>query len=145
MNSKYLTTVNLDPFLRNAIGVNNLFENMLNRCENVNSGNYPPYNIIRHDDNYYTIEIAVAGFDKDNIDIRVENSELVVESVGADEVNVEEPEYIHKGIAVRQFKRTWALADHVKVVDARMENGLLHISLKREVPEALKPKQIEIR
>jgi len=146
--TRHLTTVNLDPFLRNAIGVNNLFTDMLYRCETVNAGNFPPYNIIAVDDDHYEIEMAIAGFSKDNVDIRVENGELIVESVhndDADNADSIEVNYIHHGIADRSFRRIWALADHVEVTDATLDNGILKIKLERQVPEALKPKLIQIK
>lgn len=145
--SRYLTTLNLDPFLRNAIGMDRVFESMMPRIEHANSGNYPPYNIIGVDDDNWLVEIAVAGFDKDEIDITVENGQLVIKG---DHVTVEEDEgpeheYLHRGISSRSFERTFTLADHVEVKNADIKNGILTIALEREVPEALKPKRIEIK
>lgn len=148
MNSKYLTTVNLDPFLKGAIGVNSHFADMLNRCENANTGNYPPYNIIEVDEDHYIVELAIAGFEKDEVDVTVENGTLIVESVHTAEPydeDVTEPNYIHHGISSRAFKRMWQLADHVEVTGAAIQNGILTIGLTRKVPEALQPKKIEIK
>ena len=150
MNSRNLTTLNLEPFLRNAIGVDRFFENTLNRIEHANTGNYPPYNIIEVDENHYEIEVAVAGFDKEEISVRVEDGylsvagdhkeEIVDTGMAADDVN-----YIHRGISARSFERKFALAEHVEVTGAEVINGILKVELQREIPEALKPKLIEIK
>ena len=144
MTSKHLTTLNLDPFLRNAIGVHRTFENMLDRFEHVNTGNYPPYNIVQIDDDNYRVEIAVAGFSKDDISITVEDGQLDVRGESSEPRTAGET-FLHQGISARAFERHFALADHVEVKGASVINGILMITLQREVPEALKPKLIEIK
>ena len=142
MTSKHLTSLNLEPFLRNAIGVDRIFENMINRVEHANTGNYPPYNIIQHDENNYQVEVAVAGFAKEDISVTDENSRLIIEGGHTVDLAVK---MLHNRIISRDLAPTLSLADHVEVTDAKVENGILTIDLERMVPEALKPKQIEIK
>jgi len=107
-----------------------------------NGNGYPPYNIAQINEDEYMISLAVAGFGMDNLEITTDGDQLKIEGTapkGDDEVN-----YLHKGIGGRNFRREFTLADHVKVADAKLELGMLNIHLKREVPEALKPKKIEI-
>jgi len=150
-NSRHLSTINLDPFLRSTIGLPGMFENMLNRAEqcSTNSGNYPPYNIIEIDEDHYLIEVAVAGFNKDEITITTHDGQLKIagfqETITNEGEDIPNPNYLHKGISARSFEREWALAEHVEVTNAQVENGLLQIELAREIPEALKPKTIKIK
>jgi molecular chaperone IbpA len=148
-NSRYLTSINLDPFLKNAIGFSNNIQSMLDRCENANTGNYPPFNIVEIDEDHYRVELAVAGFKNDELTVEVENGELKVsgfqETVTEEDEDLPDERYIHRGISARSFTRVWTLADHVEVTDASMEDGILKIELEREVPEALQPKRIEIK
>ena len=108
---------------------------------NASQGSYPPYNVINNSDDQYTVEIAVAGFAKDDLTIEEHNGELIIRGEVAGE---EEKTYLHKGISSRKFERVFTLADHVHVTDAVVENGLLSVSLVREVPEELKPRTIAI-
>ncbi|GGH33455.1 molecular chaperone IbpA [Cribrihabitans marinus] len=103
---------------------------------------YPPYNIEKTDADSYRISIAVAGFTESDLSVEVKENALVVSARKAEED--EERTYLHRGIATRAFERRFTLADHVRVTGASHENGMLHIDLKREVPEALKPRRIEI-
>jgi len=146
--TRHLSTINLDPFLRSTIGLPGMFENMINRAEQcqTNNGNYPPYNIIEIDEDHYLVEVAVAGFNKDEITITTHDGQLKIEGYQVDkDEESEEPNYLHKGISARSFEREWALAEHVEVTNAQVENGLLQIELAREIPEALKPKTIKIK
>jgi molecular chaperone IbpA len=107
-----------------------------------NGNGYPPYNIAQINEDEYMISLAVAGFGMDNLEITTDGDQLKIEGTapkGDEEVN-----YLHKGIGGRNFRREFKLADHVKVADATLDLGMLNIHLKREVPEALKPKKIEI-
>jgi len=108
-----------------------------------NIPNYPPYNIIKHDDNNYTIELAVAGFGQTDIDIEMEDGKLVVRgNIKADET----PEnFLFRGIANRAFTRSFAIDDHIEVKDAEMFNGMLKIFLERLIPEEKKPKKIQVK
>ena len=104
---------------------------------------YPPYNIRTTGEDHYQITMAVAGFSEDDIDITTEHNRLLITGKRADEEE-EQGEYLHRGIATRSFERRFNLADHVKVISANLENGLLHIDLEREIPEAMKPRSIKI-
>ena len=146
--TRNLTTLNLDPFLRSTIGLPSMFENMINRAEQcqTNNGSYPPYNIIEIDEDHYLVEVAVAGFNKDEIEITTHDGRLKIEGrQNRNDDELDELTYLHKGISARSFEREWALAEHVEVTKAKVENGLLQIELAREIPEALKPKTITIK
>lgn len=143
--TKHLTSVNLDSFLKNAIGFENLFSHALPRLEHINSNNYPPYNIIAVDDDHFRLEVALAGFAKDDIEVTVEDGYLTVQSHKVEETDEEQENYIYKGISSRSFMRSFKLGEHVEVTNASMDNGILVVEVERIVPEALKPKQIEVK
>ena len=139
-----LTTLDLPNFHRSFIGFDRLFDEMDRVFENsTNKGaSYPPYNIAQINDNEYMISIAVAGFGMDNLEIEKDKNVLKIDGTqpkGADEVN-----YVHRGIAGRNFTREFTLAEHVDVKSAKLEKGMLNVHLVREVPEELKPKTIKI-
>lgn len=139
---------NLQPFtplLRQTVGFdrfNDLFESILNGAEERFDA-YPPYNIEKTSEDDYQIVLAVAGFSESDLNIIVEDDHLHV-SAKTVQNEGEVPTYLHRGIASRGFERRFRLADHIKVDDARLENGLLTISLTREVPEEKKPRMIAI-
>ena len=138
-----LQTVNLPQFHRATIGFDRLFNELERGFEkSPNGSGYPPYNIAQINEDEFMISIAVAGFGMDNLSITKDQDQLKIEGTapkGDDEVN-----YLHKGIGGRNFRREFTLADHVNVADATLDLGMLNIHLKREVPEALKPKTIKI-
>ena len=115
---------------------------MFDEAARVDAPAYPPYNIELVEDDKYRITMAVAGFAEDELDIEVEGDSLKV--IGSKQKTEEPKQYLHQGIAARNFERRFNLADHVEVRGARIENGLLHIDLERVVPEAMKPRKIEI-
>ena len=138
-----LTTLDLPSIHRSFIGFDRLFDEMETRFANSTSQGYPPYNIAQVNDGEYVITLAVAGFGMDNLDITHEKNILRIEGTspkGGEEVN-----YLHKGIAERNFRREFTLADHVEVINASLDNGMLNVYLKREVPEELQPKKIAIQ
>jgi molecular chaperone IbpA len=135
-----LTALDLHPLYRNAIGVDRLFDRLISNIE-APQNNYPPYNIVQVNEDEYFIELAVAGLDENDIEITQDQNTLVI--TGAIEVS-EDFNYLHKGIAGRNFRREFTLADHVEVVSADLNKGILLINLKRELPEAMKPKTIAI-
>ena len=137
-----MTTYDLSPLLRSSVGFD-VFDNIFDSVFNLNESNtsYPPYNILKSDNNY-TISLAIAGFSKDEIDISLQENELVIKGVAKDQNN--KIEFLHRGIAGRNFERKFRLADTIKVSDANYENGLLNIYLEREIPEHQKPRKIEI-
>ena len=138
-----LTTLDLPSFHRATIGFDRLFEQMNTQFANSPNGNgYPPYNIAQINEDEFMISLAVAGFGMDNLSITTDGDQLKIEGTtpkGDEEVN-----YLHKGIGGRNFRREFTLADHVEVVNANLELGMLNIHLKRNLPEALKPKTIKI-
>lgn len=136
-----LTALDLHPLYRNAIGVDRLFDRLINNIESTSQSNYPPYNIVQVNENEYFIEMAVAGLDEKDLEITQDQNTLIV--AGNIEVS-EELNYLHKGIAGRSFRREFTLADHVEVTQADLKKGILFIRLKREIPEAMKPKTIAI-
>jgi molecular chaperone IbpA len=109
-----------------------------------NAKGYPPYNIAKRDENEYRITLAVAGFSEDELDISSFENTLTIKGKSSTEEE-EGLRYLHRGIAGRAFERRFQLADHVKVQGARLENGLLHVEMERELPEALKPQTIAIQ
>ncbi len=136
-----MRTVDFAPLYRNAIGFDRLL-NMMEANSNKNSqGGFPPYNIEQQEENKFRITMAVAGFSDDEIDITQQENTLVVRG---ERKPGEEKKYVYQGIAERDFERKFQLADYVKVVGATMENGLLHIDLERETPEAMQPRKIAI-
>jgi len=128
----------LSPLYRSTVGFDRLFE-MIDRVDQAN--NWPPYNIEKLGDDQYRITMAVAGFGADEIEMTQQGNALLVSGQKKAE---EGKQYLHRGIATRAFKQTFNLADHVKATGANLANGLLMIELQREVPEALKPRRIEI-
>jgi len=135
------TNLDFTPLFRSSIG----FDRMLNalaasRAEMVDT--WPPYDIVKNGEDDYRITMALAGFSQDELAITQERNLLIV---SGQRPNAEELEYLHRGIAGRSFERRFELADHVKVVGAELVNGLLTIDLEREVPQEMKPRQIEIR
>jgi molecular chaperone IbpA len=135
----------LTPLYRSTVGFDR-FGSMLDQLlsGDVPAPSYPPYNIEKTGDDAYRITLAVAGFGQDDLNIEIKDQSLTITAKkrGADEEN--QPNFLYRGIAERGFERRFQLADHMKVIGAGLENGLLHIDLVREVPEALKPRTIAI-
>ena len=136
-----MRTVDFTPLYRSAIGFDRLFDMMEASSAKNTSGGYPPYNIEQKDEHNFRITMAVAGFAEEQLDLTQKENMLIVKG----ERKVEEGRtYVYQGIAERDFERKFQLADYVKVVGASMENGLLHIDLEREIPEAMQPRKIAI-
>jgi len=131
------------PLYRSSVGFDQL-ASLMDRALSAEAGqpSYPPYNIEKTAEDAYRISIAVAGFAADDLDIEVKENALVVTARKAEED--EDRTYLHRGIATRAFERRFHLADHVRVIGASHEDGMLHIDLEREIPEALKPRRIAI-
>ena len=123
-----------------AIGFDRYFED-LDRLSNLSQPNYPPYNVVKVDDENFIVELAVAGFDKTEISVTKEKNQLIIE--GKKEAD-EEIEYVHKGLATRSFKRSFTLADDIVIDSAWCDNGILSVQLIREIPEEDKPQEIKI-
>ena len=138
-----MNRIDLTPLYRSSVGYDR-FGSLLDaafQTEKTSTG-YPPYNIEVVEENSYTITVAVAGFKENELSIQVENGVLTVS--GKKEASEGAKSFLHQGIATRSFERKFNLADHIEVVNADLQDGLLNISLVKEVPEAMKPKSIAI-
>lgn len=133
------------PLYRSTVGFDRL-ANMLDRALTTDAGTntYPPYNIEKSGDDTYRISIAVAGFSEDELSVEMRDGQLVIAAKKAEVDTPDTVTYLHRGIASRAFEKRFQMADHVRPVEAETKDGLLHIDLVREVPEALKPRRIEI-
>ena len=141
-----LTTLDLSPFYRNSIGIDRLFDRMINQIDTAaaSTTNYPPYNLVKTGDNTYEIQVAVAGFTQGEVTVNVNEGQLIITG---EKLSTDLPEghvYEHQGISARRFIRTFTLADYVEVTSAQSRDGILTVSLERQVPEALQPKTIAI-
>ena len=134
----------LSPLYRSTVGFDRLFDMLDSSGVETNGPTYPPYNIERTGEDAYRVTMAVAGFGKDDIDIVAKENVLTIKAEKQEEKADETREMLYQGIAARAFERRFQLADHVQVTGASLENGLLHIDLVREVPEAMKPRKITI-
>ena len=140
-----MRTYDLSPLYRSTVG----FDRLANIMDNVRStdssqSGYPPYNIEKIGDDAYRISIAVAGFTDAELTIEARDGQLIISGKKVTETEQKEVNYLHRGIATRAFEKRFQLADHVRALGATTENGLLHVDLVREVPEALKPRKIKI-
>ena len=141
-----MTRIDLTPFYRSAIGFDrmaNLVDNLFQTPETGNS-NFPPYNIEKIGETDYRITMAVAGFSEADLDVTIHEGTLIVTGNANQETLDEEKTFLYRGIAGRQFERRFQLADFIEIKSADLKNGLLHINLKREVPEKMKPRKINI-
>jgi molecular chaperone IbpA len=139
-----MRTYDLTPFYRSTVGFDRLFS-LLDQVTSDGSPGYPPYNIERTGDNAYRITVAVSGFAKDELSIVAKENTLTIKGEKvANENGKDKPEVLYRGIAARTFERIFQLADFVLVKNASLENGLLHVDLVREIPEAKKPRNIPI-
>ena len=143
MTNLTLRSLDIPSIHKFAVGFDNMFDELLRNTSQQASTNYPPYNVIKHSEDKFTIELAVAGFKEGDINVQIEKNQLTVTGDQATELN-NEREYLHKGISARNFTRVWTLADNVEVKGAEVANGILTISLERYVPEEQKPKKIAI-
>ena len=132
------------PYRRSTVGFDRLFDMLENSSASQAQENYPPFDLIKLGDNEYRIELAVAGFKPDEIDITAQQNVLIVSGRKSEEGEQTSSDYIYRGIATRSFERRFALADHINVKAADMKDGLLAIDLVREIPESMKPKKINI-
>ena len=142
MSNLSMTTTALSPELgRWMIGFDHLFDTL--NAASPARVSYPPYNIIRRDDDHYSIEIAVAGFGEQDLEVTVNNGMLTVTGEIQDQPEAETV-YVHRGLSRRKFQRVWRLVEYVEVVSATVKNGIMTIELERKLPEALKPRTVAI-
>ena len=140
MQLKAVSPADFANLSRALIGFDQIFNQRLQQA----NSNYPPHNIVKYSDSEYAIEIAVAGFSKEEITVEVDQDQLIVRGVQGEVVN-EGKEYLHRGLASRNFEQTWTLAEYMEVKDAEVKDGMLVIQIDRIMPEALKPRQIVIK
>jgi len=138
-----LTRFDAAALNRALVGFDRIFDDMERRISNQSTTNYPPFNIIKIAENLYEIDVAVTGFNKEEISVTVEANELIVrgERKRDDDAALE---YLHRGLALRDFDRTFTLAEHMKIKSAAIKNGVLTICIEREIPEEMKPRVIDI-
>jgi molecular chaperone IbpA len=136
------TAYDFSPLFRSSVGFDRIFDLLENATRVQAIDNWPPYNIEKVGEDQYRISMAVAGFSPDELNLTAQPNLLVVSGQKQGE---ESTQYLHRGIATRSFERRFELADHVKVKDARLDNGLLTIELVREVPEEMRPRRIEVQ
>lgn len=140
-------TTALNQLNRALIGFDKIFNDFENRFQH-STTNYPPYNVIKHDENLFEIEVAVAGFTKHEVTVEVDQDQLKIRGKktltwrGGEE---DPTEYLHRGLALRDFERSFTLAEHIIVGEAELTDGILRVKLTREVPESLKPRLIAIK
>ena len=145
-----ITAMDLRPFYRNSIGVDRLFDRIIDQFDRASdalkdgAGNYPPYNVIKTGEDTYLIEVAVAGFSQGEIQVNVEDGNLIITGEKVPTEATQHYTYDHQGISARRFIRTFTLMDYVEVVGAANKDGILTIKLERHMPEAMKPKTIAI-
>lgn len=139
------TTLDFSPLFRTGIGFDRVFDVLESASRIQPVDNWPPYDIVRVGEDAYRIVMAVAGFDRDELTLTDRPNLLVVSGAKREAEPDPDSVYLHKGIAGRTFERRFELADHVKVANASLDKGLLTIDLQREIPEALKPRRVEIR
>jgi molecular chaperone IbpA len=137
-------TFDLTPFHRATIGFDRLFNELDRQFANSTNTGYPPYNIVKIDEDNYQIELAVAGFRMDELSITLDKDELIIEGAPIAVEDSSTNEFLHKGIANRSFVRTFKIAEHMEVKGANLDLGILSIQLERNVPEELQPKKIAI-
>lgn len=133
-----MRSFDFSPLYRTTVGFDRLFDML----ETPGRSDWPPYNIERRGENDYRITMAVAGFSEDEVELTQHGAELIV--TGQKKTEADGPEILHRGLAIGNFKQVFKLADHVKVANASLENGLLSVDLVREIPEELKPRRIAI-
>ena len=132
------------PYRRSTVGFDRLFDMLENNTLGQSQENYPPFDLIKKGENDYCIQLAVAGFTRDEIDITAQQNVLLVSGRKSEENDEKSGDFIYRGIANRSFERRFALADHIQVKGADLKHGLLSIELVREIPEAMKPRKIDI-
>jgi molecular chaperone IbpA len=137
-----ITTLDLTPFYRASIGVDRLFDRIVNQIDTTTT-NYPPYNIVKTGDNTFEIQVAVAGFTQGELEVNFHDGQLIVTG---EKKTIPNPDHVyhHQGISARKFMRTWPLVDYMEVIDAVAKDGILTVSLEQRLPEAMKPKAIAI-
>ncbi len=139
-----MTAFDLRPLFHSTIGFDRIADMFDGHFQSLKPSTYPPYNIIKIDEERYQIEMAVAGFEKDQITLTLHDTKLTIEADSAKREETENSSYLHRGIALRSFTKAFQLADYIVVKAVHLKNGILTVALERQVPEERKPKVIEI-
>jgi molecular chaperone IbpA len=139
-----ITAFDLQPFYRNSLGVDRLFDRIINQIDHAAANNYPPHNIIKTGEHTLELQLAVAGFAQNEIEITERDGSVHVVGEKIEAALPEGHEYQYQGIGYRKFVRSWPLGEHVKVVGATMKDGILSIQFEQQIPESAKPKNIAI-
>jgi molecular chaperone IbpA len=142
MKQVYVNSLDIPQLQRFAVGFDRMFDELARTAGTLNATNYPPYNIIKETETIRKIEVAVAGFEESDLDVEIISNELIIK--GETDNTVKETQYLHQGIAGRNFERTFALAENVEVKGASVKNGILTVTLEHFIPESAKPKKIAI-
>ena len=140
-----IDTASLSNLSRALVGFDTFFDNFEKRFANQVTTNYPPYNVIQISDNEYSVQLAVAGFDLDDLSVTKDKNFLIVAGTAPVSDSKVEPNFIHRGLSQRNFRREFQLADHVEIKEANLELGILNIYLVREIPIEQRPKTIAIK
>ena len=140
-----MNALDFSPLFRSTVGFDRLSQMLESNLMTDQGVSYPPYNIVKLDDDHYRITMAVAGFTEKDIDITAKENQLIVQGKALERELGKDATYLHRGIAERAFERRFQLADHIRVTNAGLDNGLLHVELVREIPEAMKPRKVEIK
>ena len=143
-NTLTLRSFDVPSIHKFGIGFDSMFDELMRVSSQQSTQNYPPYNVVKHTEDKFVIELAVAGFREGDITVTVEKNILTIEGDRFENETETTVEYLHRGISSRSFTRTFTLADHVEVVNASSTDGILSITLERKVPEELQPKKIAI-
>lgn len=141
-NTLTLRSLDIPSIHRFGIGFDSVFDDLLRSVDRQQTSSYPPYNIVKCSEDSFAIELAVAGFKEGDIEINVENNQLYIIGNKIPEVN--DIEYVHRGISSKSFTRSFTLAEHVLVTGAAVKDGILTVNLERQIPEEKKPKKIQI-
>lgn len=140
-----IDTNTLNALNKAFLGFDSLFTDFEQRFANQVNSNYPPYNILKHGKDTYELQVAVTGFSPEEITVEVDQQQLVIKGEKREDDADTEVQYIHRGLASRNFTRVLPLAEHIEVGDAKIKNGVLYVALNRVVPEALKPRVLKIK
>ena len=138
-----LTRFDTSALNRALVGFDQIFSNLEQNIRNQNNS-YPPYNLLKHNDDAYEIQMAVSGFEKDEVTVEVDQNRLIIRGKRNADAASSDAEYLHRGLATRDFAHAFTLAEHLEVGEGRIKNGVLSIEIKRVIPEALKPRLIRI-
>lgn len=139
-----IRTLDLPTLHRHAVGFERMFDELNRTFANSRQDNYPPHNVIELDDTHFVIEVAVAGFKENELDVEYKDHKITIRGEKVREDDTHEIKYQHKGISTRNFERTFPLAEHIEIRGATVQNGILSIALELVVPEEKQPKKIAI-